>query len=93
MVIGFCRVVIHLPQASSLKGKRGILKGLLEKLRRRFNISIAEIGFLDNWKRAELGITAISNEKEYLYRLFDQIIKVLDHWKELDLMDYSTEYF
>lgn len=93
MVIGVCRVIIHLPNSRSLKGKRGILKGLLEKTRQRFNVSVAEIGLHNDWKQAEVGIGAISNEMVYLHRLFPRIIQYLERWKDIDLLDYTTEYF
>lgn len=93
MVIGLCKVSIHLPLSTSLKGKRGILKGLLERTRKHFNVSIAEIGSQDDWKRAEVGIVAISNEKDYLHRLFPQVISYLEKHHLVDLIQYTTEYF
>ena len=40
-------VELHLPDVGSLKGKRHVLKGLKEKLRHRFEISVAEVDHQD----------------------------------------------
>lgn len=91
MVIGLCRVTLYLPLSTSLKKKRGILKGLLEKTRHRFNVSIAEIDLHDDWKRAEIGIVAISNERAYIHGLFQKIISHLERYNLVDLITYTTE--
>lgn len=93
MVIGLCRVTLYLPLSSSLKGKRGILKGLLEKMRHTFNISVAEIDLHQDWKKAEIGIVAISNERSYLDRLFSKVIPYLERQDLVQLIDYMTEIF
>ena len=45
-------VELHLPDVGSLKGKRHALKGLKDTLRRRFEISVAEVDHHDVWQRA-----------------------------------------
>ncbi|MBI2153315.1 MAG: DUF503 domain-containing protein [Candidatus Rokubacteria bacterium] len=49
-------VELHLPDVDSLKGKRHILKGLKEKVRQRFEVSVAEVNHQDTWQRATLAI-------------------------------------
>jgi hypothetical protein len=53
-------VELHLPDVGSLKGKRRILKGLKEKLRHRFEISVAEVDHQDSWQRATLALACVS---------------------------------
>ena len=52
--------------ASSLKVKRGVINRIKDRIRSRFNASVAEIGYLDKWQRAAMGVTMISNEKRHL---------------------------
>ncbi len=72
MVIGLCTIELYLPENQSLKGKRQIVSSLKGKLKHRFNISIAEIDYLDVWKRATLGATMISNDQKYIDREFNK---------------------
>jgi len=53
-------VELHLPDVGSLKGKRHVLKGLKEKLRRRFEVAVAEVDHQDSWQRATLGLAYVS---------------------------------
>ena len=43
MVVGICRVVLALPWNDSLKGKRSVVKRILERARVRFNVAAAEV--------------------------------------------------
>jgi uncharacterized protein len=53
-------VELHLPDVDSLKGKRHVLKGLKEKVRARFEVSIAEVDYQDSWQRATLAVAYVS---------------------------------
>ena len=59
-------VDVHIPHAQSLKQKRSVIKSLVEKLRARFNASVAETGYLDEWQRSQLSIAMVSNSSRYL---------------------------
>ena len=56
MVVGTLRVVLFLPENGTLKDKRHVLKGLLEKLRRDFAVSAAEVDRQDVWNSAIVGV-------------------------------------
>jgi len=49
----------------SLKGKRHALKGLKEKLRRRFEVSVAEVDYQDQWQRAVLAVVYVSSSSRH----------------------------
>lgn len=76
MHIGTLIVTLHLGEGSSLKDKRQVIKSLVEKTRRLFNVSIAEVDDLDIHRRATLGIAIVSNDSAHANRVLD---KVLDH--------------
>lgn len=51
---------LHLPGCQSLKEKRRIVKGLIESLRSRMNVSVAEVDYLEKWQRAAVAVAWIS---------------------------------
>ena len=53
-------VELHLPDVGSLKGKRHVLKGLKERVRARFEVSVAEVDHQDVWQRATLAVAYVS---------------------------------
>ncbi len=78
MFVGICQLSLILPEGSSLKDKRSVIRSLLERLRRRFNISVAEVGRQDSLRRAEIGFAAVSNETTYLERLMHKVVSHIE---------------
>ena len=58
-------VELHLPDVDSLKGKRHVLKGLKEKVRARFEVSVAEVDHQDVWQRATLAVAYVSADARH----------------------------
>jgi len=90
--IVFILIDLHIPYAQSLKDKRQPVRSLKQRLKNRFNISIAEIDALDEWKRAVLGLTMISNDKRYLDKQSSLIEQVILEVTELELVAFNREY-
>jgi uncharacterized protein YlxP (DUF503 family) len=74
MIIGVLNIELFLPASNSLKTKRFAIKSLKDKLRNRFNVSVAEIDFTDKWQRSSLGIALVSNESKHIESIFEKII-------------------
>jgi len=68
MVVGLLSVELHIGGAHSLKEKRFVLRGLKDRLRGKFNVSIAEVDFQDLWQRAGLAVVAVSNARAQVDR-------------------------
>jgi len=77
-------VELHLPDVGSLKGKRHALKGLKDTLRRRFEISVAEVDHHDVWQRATLALACVSGDSrhanEVISKAMDYIEDHVDGW-------------
>ena len=73
MVVGVCSITLALPGVDSLKGKRSIVKRLLERSRNRFNVAVAEVGELDSKRRAVLGLAVVSNDGRHANAMLDRI--------------------
>jgi uncharacterized protein len=80
-------VELHLPDVGSLKGKRRVLKGLKEKLRHRFEISLAEVDHQDLWQRATLALACVSGDSRHANEV---ISKALDFIED-NLDGYVTD--
>ena len=79
MVIGILRVELYLRGTRSLKDKRQILKGLIQRVRSRFNnVSISEVDSLDLWQKATIGISFVSNERAHVNSVIDQVTGFID---------------
>ncbi len=62
MVVGAARVELHVHGSRSLKEKRGVVRSITQRVRNRFNVSVAEVGGQDTWQRAVLGLATTAGE-------------------------------
>jgi hypothetical protein len=76
MIIGILSLELTIAQANSLKDKRQVIKSLLEHIRNKFNVSAAEVDFLDTWRKSGLGFAVVSNEQSFANSVLN---KVLEH--------------
>jgi len=92
MVIGCCRLELYLPGNSSLKGKRHILKPLTLRLRREFNVAVAEVGHNDVWQSAELALVTVANDPGFVHSALENIIQWIEHYAaEAQVVDWDIE--
>jgi len=92
MVIGLVTFEIYFPYAHSLKEKRKIISKLKDKIKLKFNVSIAELDFLDKWQRAKIGLVAINSQKLTIEKMFNRILKEIEENLEGELLNYKIEY-
>lgn len=93
MFIGVCTIEIHVPDSGSLKAKRHSLRSLKDRIRNKFNVSVAEVGDNDLWQKASLAVAAVSNEKAHLNQTLDHVLDMVRGVPEVDLLDYQIEIF
>ena len=91
MVVGVSVCELHLPGVRSLKGKRKIIKGLIERLHHRYRISIAETAFHDLHQRAEIGIAAVGQHEHEIENLLEDLRSVVEREPEALLSHWATE--
>jgi uncharacterized protein len=73
--IGVLTLEIRLEQSHSLKDKRHVVRSLKDRLRQRFNVSVAEIDCQDLWQRAVVAVATVSGDHEYARKLLELVEK------------------
>jgi len=92
MIIGACSVELHLPGNGSLKGKRGILKPILSRLRREFNLAAAEVGHNDAWQSAEIAFVTVANDPGRVHAVLERAVHWIEtHHPEVQVVDWQIE--
>lgn len=84
-------VELHLPDVGSLKGKRHALKGLKERLRRRFEISVAEVDHHDSWQRATLALACVSGDSRHANEVISKAMDFIEDHVEGNVIDVHLE--
>ena len=91
MVIGLCQLELLLHGNFSLKGKRQVIKSVVQRARQRFNISIAEVEDQDLWQRAVLGICTVSNDRQRVNSILDQVVDFVENTHLAEVIDSQIE--
>lgn len=92
MVVGICRVDFLIHDNHSLKGKRQVVKSLIQRLKNRFNISIAEVDDNDLWQKGRIGFCFVGNDKRYVNSMLDKTLDYIRGLNLVDLVDWSFEF-
>lgn len=91
MVVGVATVKLYLSEARSLKDKRGVIKSVIQRLRNKFNVSVAEVDQNDIWKNATVGLAVVSKDKEIVDRTLTSIDKFLEEDGRFEVVDFAVE--
>ena len=92
MIIGSFQIHLHLPMSHSLKEKRGYIKGMIQKLIRKYNVSMSEIDNHDDWQYATLGMATVSNDKSIIENTFRKVLDEIEATDGIELETYLEEY-
>lgn len=78
MTVGVVTLEIHLPAIRSLKAKRKVVRGLIDRLHARFKVSVAETEFHDLHQRAEIGIAIVGRTPHDVERRMHDMREIVD---------------
>ena len=92
MHIGVCTIELRLPGNGSLKGKRRVIKSMVTRIGREFNVSIAEVDAQDAWQRAVLGVACVSGSASYAHGLLERVVQWIETRRpDVELLHYQIE--
>jgi len=80
---------LRLGGVNSLKEKRKILRGMLDRIRSRFNVSIAEVDSQDLWQKAVVVAAHVSNDRRHIERTVEQLTEILE--RECEIIEKHLE--
>jgi len=91
VVVGVCCITFGLPGNDSLKGKRRVVRRIIDRTRNEFNAAVAEVGGLDQHCRAAIGIAVVSNDSRHASSMLDTISAFASRQTEAVVLDRSVE--
>ncbi len=91
MVVGIGYVVLRVHESHSLKDKRKVLKSIIERVKNRFNVSIAEVRGQALWQKAELGVAVVGTDNMFVNSVLDKVANYIEGLGLAELVDFSIE--
>ena len=92
MNVGVATIRLRLPENSSLKGKRSVLKSVIVQVRNKFNVAAAEVEDQDAWQIATIGISCVSNDSQHTNEVLSKVVNFIGNGRfDLEMLDYEIE--
>lgn len=74
MVVGVLEITLLIHHAESLKDKRSVVRRAIDRVKHRFNVSVAEVGLNDDLGRALIGVSAVANDTSFVNSVLDKVL-------------------
>jgi len=91
MHVGVMQLELSIPDADSLKDKRRVILSLKDRIANGHNVSVSEIGALDEHRRSVMGLAMVSNDKRYVQGGLDKILDLVRSVSQVTLVDYQID--
>ena len=81
------KLKFHIPYATSLKDKRQVSRSVVDKTRKKFNVSIAEVDTQDTHQTLTIGIAVVSGEFSHGQNSLEEIIRFMERNADAELVN------
>ncbi|MEK7848184.1 MAG: DUF503 domain-containing protein [Chloroflexota bacterium] len=92
MQVGVLRVTLRIPGNHSLKGKRHVVRSIVDRVRGRFNVAIAEVDDQDLWQTATLAICCVGSDAATINQVLSRVAHFIgQNPGDSEVLDYEME--
>ncbi len=92
MIVGVLQTELFIPNAASLKEKRMVLKSLKDRIRKKYNVSLAETGYQEKWQRSQMAFALIGENEAFVQEALNKLFSALDAEQQFEIMNFTFEY-
>ena len=92
MIVAVLQVELLLPESFSLKDKRFVVQGLKKRIRRGFNVSVAEVDHQDKWQRACLAVACVATDSQVIDSLFAKVQNLVSEDNRAEIVDHRVDW-
>lgn len=86
------RLTLRLPESGSLKDKRQVVRSVAQRVRNKFQVSVAEVGDNDAWQIATIGVACVSNDARHCERMLGEIVAFVQASRlDAELLEVETD--
>lgn len=91
MFVAVARLSLAIPESDSPKHKRQIVGKIVERIRGKFNASVAEVETIGSWQSAVIGISVVGNEQGAVQNHIERILRVIDDMYAAPVVSRAVE--
>ncbi len=86
------RFDLHVPASRSLKAKRAAVRPIVDTLRHRFHVSVAEVDHQDRWQRAAIAVAVVAESNHHLTEVLDTVERFVRSAPDVEVLDTTAAY-
>jgi uncharacterized protein len=86
------RFDLHVPESRSLKAKRAAVRPIVDSLRHRFHVSVAEVDHQDLWQRAAIAVAVVAESDHHLTEVLDRLERFVRSAADVEVLDTTAAY-
>jgi uncharacterized protein YlxP (DUF503 family) len=83
---------LHVPESRSLKAKRAAIRPIVDGLRHRFRVSVAEVDHHDQWQRAAIAVALVSGSSRQLHEVLDSVTRFVESADGVEVLAEDVSY-
>jgi uncharacterized protein YlxP (DUF503 family) len=83
---------LHVPESRSLKIKRAAIRPIVDGLRHRYRVSVAEVDNQDQWQRSAIGVAVVAESDGHLREILESVERFVDRAPDVELLDVATTW-
>jgi len=91
MVVGALKIVLVIHDNRSLKGKRKVVRSIVDRIKHRFNVAVAEVGANDLWQRIEIGICTVGNDRRHVDASLTNVLSFTESLYLAEIVDSQLD--
>lgn len=77
MIVGTLEIELLIAESHSLKARRRVVKSLKDRIRARFNVSVADVGDQDVWQGVTLAVAVVANDRRFVNEVLSKVLDVV----------------
>jgi hypothetical protein len=86
------RFDLHVPESRSLKTKRAAIRPIVDTLRHKYRVSVAEVDFHEQWQRTAIAVAVVAGSDGHLREVLANVERVVAHAPGVELLDVETTW-
>ncbi len=92
MVVGVATVTLLVPESGSLKDRRRVVKSVIERVRARYNVAVADVDAEPRWEAVTLGLACVSTEAAHAHEVLQKVLAFIEGERlDAEVADYRIE--
>ena len=91
MVVGTLEVDLVIRGSRSLKARRRVLNSLKDRIRSKFNVSVADVGEQDTWQRSVLGVAVVANDRRFVNEVLSKVQNLVESDSRVEIVEQHLD--